>query len=68
MAAVKISKHISYKEATHSNTATRRRIKNEPNEEELVIMKLLAKKVFEPLRIHFNEPIRVNSFFLEVQL
>ena len=59
----RISKHISYKEATHSNTAIRKGINNEPNGDELDSMKLLAKKVFEPLRVHFGEPIRVNSFF-----
>jgi hypothetical protein len=26
-------------------------------------MKLLAEKVFEPLRNHFNEPIVITSFF-----
>jgi len=68
MAVTKISKHISYKEGTHSNTATRRRIRNEPNEEQLQAMKLLAKKVFEPVRVHFDTPIRVNSFFRSVAL
>lgn len=63
MAVTKISKHISYKEGIRSDTATRNRIRNEPNEEELAAMKMLAKKVFEPLRVHFDTPIRVNSFF-----
>ena len=61
--ATKISKHISYKEATHSNTATRRGIKNVPTEKHLTAMKALAKNVFEPVRVHFDKPIRVNSFF-----
>lgn len=68
MAVLKISKHISYKEGTHSNTATRRRMKNEPNEEQLKAMKTVAKKIFEPLREHFGEPIRVNSFFRSTTL
>ena len=59
----RISKHISYKEGVHSNTATRKGIKNVPNETQLASMKTLAKKVFEPLRTHFDEPIRINSFF-----
>jgi len=63
-----ISDHITYKEATHSNTATRRGIKNIPNEKQLKAMKLLAEKVFEPLRNHFNKPIRVNSFFRSYDL
>ena len=45
-----ISKHISYKEATRSNTALRRGIENIPDVEELENMKLIAEKVFEPLR------------------
>ncbi len=68
MAVTIISRHISYKEGTHSNTATRRRMRNEPDEVQLAAMKLLAEKVFEPLRGHFNQPIRVNSFFRSAAL
>ena len=59
----KISEHISYNEATRSATAKRFGIDNEPNEVELIKMKRLAEKVFEPLRKHVGGPIRVNSFF-----
>ena len=58
-----ISKHISYKEGIHSITAIRKGIDNEPNEEQLANMKLVAEKVFEPLRVFINGPIKVNSFF-----
>jgi len=58
-----ISKHISYKEGIHSVTAIRKGITNEPNEEQLANMKLVAEKVFEPLRVFINGPIKVNSFF-----
>ena len=58
-----ISKHVSYKEGIRSNTATRLDIINEPNEEQLKNMKLLAEKVFEPLREEVGGPIKVNSFF-----
>ena len=58
-----ISKHISKKEGVYSITATRRGIDNTPNEEQLENMKLLAEKVFEPLRIHAGGPIKINSFF-----
>jgi zinc D-Ala-D-Ala carboxypeptidase len=68
MATTKISEHISYKEATHSDTAVRRGIKNEPSSIELKAMKILAKKVFEPLRLHFNEPIKINSFYRSIAL
>jgi len=59
----KISKHISYKEATNSNYAKKHKIENKPNEEQLENMKLIAEKVFEPLREWVGGPIRVNSFF-----
>ena len=63
-----ISKHISYKEATHSNTAIKRKIKNVPDAIQLANMKLLAEKVFEPLREKIDNPIRVSSFFRSVTL
>ena len=63
-----ISKHISYKEGIRSNTATRLGIENKPNEEQLENMKLLAEKVFEPLRMEVGGPIKVNSFFRSPEL
>ena len=58
-----ISKHISYKEATHSNTALRRNLDNTPNDEQLKCMKEVAENLFEPLRKWVGGPIKVNSFF-----
>ena len=58
-----ISKHISYIEATQSNTALIKKINNVPNEIELEAMKLVAEKCFEPLREWYAKPIKVNSFF-----
>ena len=63
-----ISKHISDKEGVYSNTATRRGIDNIPDDEQLTNMKLLAEKVFEPLRSYVNGPIKINSFFRSVDL
>ena len=58
-----ISKHISDKEGVYSITATRKGLANNPNQFELANMKLLAEKVFEPLREWVGGPIRINSFF-----
>ncbi len=58
-----ISKHISYLEATRSNTALRKGIDNTPNDEELDNMRLIAEKVFEPLRKWVGRPIKINSFY-----
>ena len=58
-----ISKHISDKEGVYSITATRKGLANNPNQFELANMKLLAEKVFEPLRRWVGGPIKINSFF-----
>ena len=47
----------------YSITAIRKGIDNEPNEKQLSNMKLVAEKIFEPVRTHFKVPIKVNSFF-----
>jgi len=60
---MEISNHITYAEAIHSNTAKRKNIDNTPNETQVEAMKLLAEKVFEPLREWVGGPIKVNSFF-----
>ena len=64
----RISKHISYKEAVGSNYAKQKGIKNKPNEDQVENMKLLAEKVFEPLREWVGCPIRVNSMFRSLEL
>ena len=63
-----ISKHISYKEGVYSNTAIRRGINNDPNDEQLNNMELIAEKVFEPLRKWVGGPIKINSFFRSPEL
>lgn len=58
-----ISKHISYSEATKSQTAVKYRKDNTPDASQLEAMKYIAETVFEPLREHFKKPIAVTSFF-----
>ena len=60
---MKISDHITYAEAIHSQTAKRKGIDTTPNPNQIEAMKLLAEKVFEPLREWVGGPIKVNSFF-----
>jgi len=59
----KISKHISFAEATRSATAKKLKIDNTPTDEHLENMELVAEKVFEPLREYAGHPIGVNSFY-----
>ena len=58
-----ISKHISLSEAIESPTALRLKIDNTPTPLELKSMQLVAEKCFEPLRVWYNKPIKINSFF-----
>ena len=58
-----ISKHISEKEATKSVTALRLNIDNTPNGTAINNMKILAEKVFEPLREYVGGPIKITSMY-----
>lgn len=63
-----ISKHITYAEATKSQTAIRKGIDNTPDEATLDRMRLVAEKVFEPLREYFRMPIGISSFYRSPKL
>ena len=63
-----ISKHITYEESTHSNTAVRKGITNSPTDEHLKNMQRVANDIFEPCREHFGEPIIINSFYRSLTL
>jgi zinc D-Ala-D-Ala carboxypeptidase len=58
-----ISEHISEKEATKSITAIRLGIDNTPNGDVLNNMRLVAEKIFEPLRAWVGGAIKINSFY-----
>lgn len=60
---MKISEHISFKEAIKSNTALRRGINNEPDDYQITNMVNIAHNVFEPLREWVGGPIKINSMF-----
>ena len=58
-----ISKQISEKEATKSVTALRLGIDNTPDGDTLNNMKIVAEKIFEPLREYVGGAIKINSFY-----
>jgi len=58
---MKLSEHLTVKEATKSATATRLGIDNSPTIAHLEALKTTAKMIFEPVRKHFNVPIAVTS-------
>jgi len=63
-----ISKHITYEEATKSQTAVRLGIKNEPNKQELEAMKYVAENIFEKVRAFVGGALHVSSFFRSKKL
>ena len=65
---MKISKHITYKEAIRSNTATRLNVKNIPDDYQISNMELIAKEIFEPLRSWVGGPVKINSFYRNKEL
>ena len=58
-----ISKHVSYKEGTYSQTGVRRGFDNTPDDKQLKCMEEVAENLFEPLREWVGGPIKINSFF-----
>lgn len=56
-----ISKHLELSELIRSESAKRLGVSNMPTAEHIENLKLLAEKVFEPIREHFKVPIRISS-------
>ena len=57
-----ISKYMSYKEATRSQTATRMGIDNVPDSYQLANMKYVAENVFDKVREFVGGPLTCSSF------
>jgi zinc D-Ala-D-Ala carboxypeptidase len=60
---MKISEHITFLEATKSQTGSRLGIENKPNPEQLEAMRFIAENIFEKVRNHFEIPLQISSFF-----
>ena len=60
--------NLSYNEVIYSKTAIDNNIDNTPNSEQLANIQLLAENIFTPLRNHFNNPIKITSFFRNYEL
>ena len=66
---MQISKHLTLEECTRSATADKLGIvNNNPNQSVIDNMKLLAEKVFEPIRSNFKQPIPVSSVYRGLNL
>jgi zinc D-Ala-D-Ala carboxypeptidase len=65
---MKISEHLSLSEVIRSESAKRNGISNMPTAEHIENFKILAAKVFEPIREHFGVPIRISSGYRSAEL
>jgi len=65
---MKISEHLDLSELTRSESAKRVGISNMPTPEHIKNLKLLAEKVFEPIRNYFGNPIRISSGYRSKEL
>lgn len=65
---MKISPNLNLAEISRSDTAKRHGIDNTPTAEHLENFKLLAEKVFEPIREHFKTPIFISSGYRSKEL
>lgn len=64
----KISEHISWADATRSDTAKRAGISNYFSPTQLIQLTKLANKIYEPLYTKFNGNIFISSFFRNAKL
>jgi hypothetical protein len=58
-----LTKNFTLAEMTKSETALRHGLENNPGEQELAAMKLLAEKVLQPVRDHYDKGVKVNSAY-----
>lgn len=65
---MKISEHLDLSELVRSESAKRNGIVNNPTASHLINLKLLAERVFEPIRNNFRCPIHVSSAYRSKEL
>jgi hypothetical protein len=65
---MKLSEHLSLSEVIRSESAKRNGISNMPTEQHIANFKLLADKIFEPIRAHFRCPIHISSGYRSIEL
>jgi len=65
---MKLSEHLDLSEVIRSESAKRNGISNMPTEQHIANFKLLAEKVFEPIRNNFRCPIHISSGYRSIEL
>ena len=65
---MKLTNNFSLKELTASQTAERKGINNNPNEDQINKLKLLCEKVLQPIRDHYGKVVSVSSGYRSPEL
>lgn len=65
---MKLSEHLDLSEVVRSESAKRKGISNMPTAEHIANFKVLAEKIFEPIRVHFRCPIIISSGYRSKEL
>ena len=65
---MQLSKNLTLAEVIRSESAKRKGISNMPTPEHIENFKLLATKIFQPIREHFGIPIHISSGYRSAAL
>jgi hypothetical protein len=65
---MKLSENLSLSEIIRSESAKRKGVSNMPTEEHIANLKVLAEKVFQPIRENFRVPILISSGYRSAEL
>ena len=65
---MQLSENLSLAEVIRSETAKRKGVSNMPTPEHIENFKLLATKIFQPIREHFGKPIHISSGYRSAEL
>lgn len=63
-----LSKNLTLYEMIRSDMAKRKGVSNQPTEEHIANMIILAEKIFQPIREHFGVPIYISSGYRSAAL
>ena len=65
---MKLSKNFSLKEMTASQTAERKGINNNPNDDQITSLQKLCENILQPVRDHYGKVVSVSSGYRSPEL
>ena len=65
---MKLSSNFSLKELTASQTAERKGINNNPNDDQIIKLKMLCENVLQKVRDHYSKVVTVSSGYRSPEL